>query len=210
VFWQAVVADICASCQALSEYSSWSQCQCLIIICKLRCACGCNCCRRTKSASSYKEHLTASLAAGTTRSRSSTSKSKAPSGSLGSGSRGSSTSGSSSGLQDASAAEQEGSRDLQSELMAAAGSADEGCDGHKAVPAATAGSEEGYSEELTGSPSNRKQAAAAKQGGKRPSAGGVPDFKALHEKWDAQQAEKKAASLKRLTTPEVGAADTAH
>lgn len=32
---------------------------------------------------------------------------------------------------------------------------------------------------------------------------GVPDFKAMHEKWEARQAAKKAANAKRVTVPEV-------
>lgn len=32
---------------------------------------------------------------------------------------------------------------------------------------------------------------------------GVPDFKAMHEKWEAHQAAKKAANAKRCTVPEV-------
>jgi hypothetical protein len=34
---------------------------------------------------------------------------------------------------------------------------------------------------------------------------GVPHYKAMHEKWEAQQAAKKAANAKRATVPEVSA-----
>lgn len=32
---------------------------------------------------------------------------------------------------------------------------------------------------------------------------GVPDFKAMHAKWEARQAAKKALNVKKLTVPEV-------
>jgi hypothetical protein len=38
---------------------------------------------------------------------------------------------------------------------------------------------------------------------------GVPDYKSMHEKWEAQQAAKKAANTKRVTVPEVCASKAA-
>lgn len=46
-------------------------------------------------------------------------------------------------------------------------------------------------------------ASAGQKAGTPRRAGGVPDYKALHERWEAQQAAKKAANAKRVTVPEV-------
>lgn len=43
-----------------------------------------------------------------------------------------------------------------------------------------------------------------KGGGRGSKVADVPDYKALHERWEAAQAAKKAANTKRRTVPEVG------
>jgi hypothetical protein len=72
---------------------------------------------------------------------------------------------------------------------------------------ASKGSRERSSGRKGSSSSAQSTPKSARRGTPRGGAGGagagVPDFKAMHEKWEAQQAAKKAANAKRTTVPEV-------